>query len=300
MYQTILVPLDGSKLCEQALPLAAGIAGRAGAKLHVAHVHDVGSDHLLTFYTLDPRTKEAENRYLEGIVKRLRGETGVSVDSALIMGPVAEALGEYAQVVGADLVVMTTHGRGALSRFWLGSVADQLVRQMSIPLHLVRPVDVGAEPRLLASFQRILIPLDGSTLGEQILEPALALGSLTAAEYLLVQVVKPLSIIGSPLGGYAAVADDPSLVAALQRNAQEYLDRVAGRLLARACSVQTRVLVHPQASVAILEEAAAQGSQIIALATHGRGGLKRLLLGSVADKVVRESLVPVLVQRPRV
>jgi nucleotide-binding universal stress UspA family protein len=59
MYQTILVPLDGSILCEQVLPVAAGIAGRARAKLHVAHVHDVGSDHLLTFYTLDPRTKEA-------------------------------------------------------------------------------------------------------------------------------------------------------------------------------------------------------------------------------------------------
>jgi nucleotide-binding universal stress UspA family protein len=299
MFHSILVALDGSAFGEQALPLALELARRAGANLQLVHVHDPGADRLLTYYALDPRVKEEERAYLEAVVRRLTAQADVPVDPILLSGPVAETLQEYARATGADLVVMTTHGRGPLSRFWLGSVADRLVRSLPLPLLLVRPQEPLAPLEAPASLRRILILLDGSDLAEQILDPALALGNLMQAEYTLLRVIKPVPVYGLDLTGYAPGALDQSILKQIQEGAQTYLDGVAERLRARSLKVCTRVTVYPQAAAAILDEARAGDSQLIALTTHGRGGLRRLLLGSVADKVVRQATIPVLVQHPR-
>jgi nucleotide-binding universal stress UspA family protein len=193
---------------------------------------------------------------------------------------------------------MTTHGRGPLSRFWLGSVADEFIRKTSVPVLLVRPkegtLDLSQEPVV----RRVLIPLDGSGLAEQILGPAVALGSLMNADYTLLRVVcPPLFTVYDP----AAVAVSPVDQTSLEEErtqAQAYLDQVAQRLRARSLPVCTQVLVGMQPHQAILEEVQAQGVDLIALATHGRKGLTRLLLGSIADKLVRGAGVPVLVHRP--
>jgi nucleotide-binding universal stress UspA family protein len=298
MYRSIFVSLDGSPFSEQALPLAVTVARRARAKLHLARVHDPGADRLLTYYTLDPRVAEAERAYLDEVVRRVTTEADVPVDAALLSGPVAEALQRHTAAVAADLLVMTTHGRGTWSRFWLGSVADRLVRLVTEPMLLVRPRQEAAAVEAAPELRRVLIPLDGSDLAEQILDPALALGSLMQAEYVLLQVVKPLPVNGLDVPGYAPGAPDPSFLKGARDAALDYLDSVAGRLRARSAHVRTRVAVSPQAAGAILDEARAAGIQLIALATHGRGGFKRLLLGSVADKVLREASVPVLVQNP--
>jgi nucleotide-binding universal stress UspA family protein len=118
------------------------------------------------------------------------------------------------------------------------------------------------------------------------------------AEYLLIRVVKPVPALGSHVTGYTSVADQ-SLLPELEAEAQLYLDRVAVPLRERGFSVQTRVVIHTLPHAALLDEARVQNCHLIALATHGRGGLQRLLLGSVADKVLREALIPVLVQRPK-
>ena len=98
------------------------------------------------------------------------------------------ALQQKLKQVEAGLVVMTTHGRGAVSRFWLGSVADKLVRQLPMPVLLVRPHEPAPDFAHPPIFRRALIPLDGSTLAEQILPHALGLGGLTQAEFTLFQV----------------------------------------------------------------------------------------------------------------
>jgi nucleotide-binding universal stress UspA family protein len=298
MVLSILVPLDGSAFGEQALPLALAVARRARARLQVVHVHDPGADRLLTYYTLDPRVKESERAYLAAVDRRLADRAGVAVDTALLGGPVADALQEYAAASGADLVVMTTHGRGPLTRFWLGSVADRLVRLLPLPILLVRPREDAPPWEDPPALRRVLIPLDGSGLAERILEPALALGDLMRAEYTLLRVVQPVPPLGLGFPGSVPYVREPSAPQPTLGEARAYLDGVAKRLRARSRTVHTRVLVAPQAAAAILDEARAEGSQLLALATHGRGGLKRLLLGSVADKVLREASIPVLVQRP--
>ena len=175
---------------------------------------------------------------------------------------------------------------GRLSRLGLGSVADELIRRAPMPVLLVRPGEkapgIIPEPVL----DNILIPLDGSALAEQVLEPALDLARLMEARCSLLRVVESRSSPAKHAGGPP------------ERQAEAYLERVAARLREQGLQVRTRVVVARHVAEAILEEAEAQASNLIALATHGRGGLKRLLLGSVADKLIRAAASPVLVYRP--
>jgi nucleotide-binding universal stress UspA family protein len=310
MYRSLLVPLDGSDFGEHALPLALGLARRLGAALQVVRVYvppwgvyaELGGHY---DETVDRALRERDREYLDAVVKRLATIADIPLSSALLDGPVADMIDRHAAATGADLLVMTTHGRGPLARFWLGSVADALVRQGSIPVLVVRPQEAAPDLAQEPVVRRVLIPLDGSALAEQVLEPALALGAATQAEYTLLRVVQPM-IPGGHIPASAKVSGlrEPLLkqLQALHRQesteAQEYLERIAERLRARALTVQTRVVSQERPATAILEDASAHGADLIALATHGRGGLKRLLLGSVADKVLRGGATPVLVYRP--
>jgi nucleotide-binding universal stress UspA family protein len=299
MYRSLLVPLDGSDFGEHALPLALSLARRLGVPLRVVHVHvspwgvygELGGQY---DETTDRILRERDRAYLDAVVQRLAAAADVPLSSALLDGPVADAIGWHATAAESGLLVMTTHGRGPLARFWLGSVADALVRQASIPILLVQPKeappDLAQEPVL----GRVLIPLDGSELAEQILEPALALGAATQAEYTLLRVVQPMK----PGGHIQLLKQLQDLHRQDWTEAQEYLERSTERLRSRALTVQTRVVSHDQPAAAILGDASAHGADLIALATQGRGGLKRLLLGSVADKVLRGAATPVLVYRP--
>jgi nucleotide-binding universal stress UspA family protein len=303
MFQTILVPLDGSRFGEQALPLALTIARRASAKLRIVHKHvpppPIHPDSVLASDpTLESHSRVREQAYLDDVVKKLSAAGATSVSSALVDGPVIDVLCEHVAATRADLVVMTTHGRGPLSRFWLGSVADGLVRRLSVPLLLIRPKEEEGEVDLTKEhlMQHMLIPLDGSPHSEAILEPALELGSLMGADYTLVRVLEPFPIVGLDLPGYAG-RTDLSLLDKLQAQAREYLGRLVERLRARGVKAEAQIVIDQLAAGAILTEATTRRSDVIALETHGRGGMARLFVGSVADKVLRGATVPVLVHR---
>jgi nucleotide-binding universal stress UspA family protein len=304
MYHTILVPLDGSAFAEQALPLALMIARRAGASLRLVHVHAVyvqpdATGALLPFSPeLDVQCQQQERTYLDGVVRHLAETSTVPVTAGLGIGPAADGVLEEARARKADLIVMTTHGHGPWSRFWLGSVADQLVRRASVPVLLLREHAPATPPSGEPSFRHMLVPLDGSHLAEQVLEPAVALGKLLGMRYTLVQVVEPVIFRGSEVAGSMPGAVDLTILERREVEARAYLDRVAGRLRGQSLDVETRVVVGEPAAAAVLDVARIAAADLVALATHGRGGLKRLLLGSVADKVVRGAHVPVLVHRP--
>jgi nucleotide-binding universal stress UspA family protein len=310
VFRSILVPLDGSDFGEHALPLAVGLARRLGAALELVHVHmPVWGMHreLGVPYdeSLDREMKEQERAYIQGVVERLAAIAQVSPGSTLLDGAVVDAIIRHAAAVSADLLIMTTHARGPMARFWLGSVADLLVRQATIPVLLVRPEESTRDLATEQVLRRILIPLDGSDPAERVLEPALALCAATNIEFTLLRVVKPMTPASYDPASGRISGLRPSLLDQLQTldlrqtaEAQDYLDRVAERLRARPLTVQTHVVSHEQPATAILEYASAHGADTIALATHGRGGLKRLLLGSVADKVIRGASAPVLVYRP--
>ena len=298
MYRSILVPLDRSSLAEQALPLARSIAQRANSKLDLVEVHalyaleDPNAGWLPFDRDRDAECKQQEQLYLDATAKWMSSASPITVTAGVLSGSVvlaetvADSILERARTGNADLIVMTTRGRGVVSRFALGSVADELVRRAPIPVLLMRPTEkapvVTAEPVI----DHILIPLDGSPLAEQILEPALDLARLMEARCTLLRVVEARSSPGD--------RREPSE----KSQAEAYLKRVAKRLHEQGYRVRTQVVVARHAVEAILAEAAAQATNLIAVATHGRGGLNRLLLGSVADKLIRTAASPVLVYRP--
>jgi nucleotide-binding universal stress UspA family protein len=310
MYRSLLVPLDGSPFGEHALPVALSLARRAGATLHLAYVDPPATalypEALLAAdATLEAQLRSRQKEYLEGVARRLEGLAPVPVRAAVLDGPIAPTLHDHAGAVSADLVVMTTHGRSAVGRFWLGSVADYLIRHLSVPLLLVRPHDTAPAWDSDPLPRHILLPLDGTPLAEEMIEPAAAVAALTGAEFTLLRVLRP--VLPSNIA-YESVGVGPAteeVIAQIQRvheqlrmEAESSLAGVAVRLRGQGFGVQTRVAVEEQPALAILQEAVPPAIDLVALQTHGRGGLARLLLGSVADKVIRGASVPVLVRRP--
>ncbi len=202
MFRTILTPLDGSTFGEHALPLALGIARRSGAGLRLIHVVPPPAtlysesplfldDSYLEFYVREQH-RCAGMTYLSAVAKRLKGLAAPGATRLVAEGEVRDVIRAQAECIHADMVVMTTHGRGTVGRFWLGSVADELVRTLPMPVLLVRPREGVPDLEREADIKRILIALDGSALAEQILEPAVEIGRLTGAEFTLLRVVRPI------------------------------------------------------------------------------------------------------------
>jgi nucleotide-binding universal stress UspA family protein len=295
MYRSILVPLDGSLPSEQSLPYATALARRSGAELQLAYVHTplLLGEGTLYLGTPDVQLWEDEKKYLKSVVDRLQKVELNKVSAHVLEGPIADTLQEHALSKGCDLVVMTTHGRGPVSRFWLGSVADQLVHRLPIPLLLIHTREEIPLPATEPEVRNILVALDGTPTAEQILQPAGALGKLMGASCTLLRVVP--SVV--PHVVYTEVAVDTALADKLRAEARVYLQRVAESLRDQGFDVQTRIIAHAHPATAILNEASSGEYDLLALETHGRRGLSRLFLGSVADKVVRGATVPVLVHR---
>jgi nucleotide-binding universal stress UspA family protein len=245
-----------------------------------------------------------ERAYLEHLRHRMLAAPNLSVTCQLldrtIIGAgatgVAQSLANYAVETGCDLIVMSTHGRGGLARFWLGSVADSLIRQTPLPLLLVRPHEPSHEAADEPVFKHILIPLDGSALAEQIMPHAFRFAQHTHAEITLLQAITPLVMAyGTELYG---AGWDNTLPEKLRAYTSDYLEGVAARLRAEMLIVQTAV-VDAFPAHAILDYARTHTVALIALATHGRSGVARWLLGSVADKVVCGAETPLLLYRPQ-
>ena len=307
MIRSILVPLDGSAFGEHALPLAMSLARRTESSLNLIHVHsllDATYAELQVFdNTLDHELRTKEREYLHTIQKRLQDRLSVPVSIRNVDGETATVIREQADSLRANWVVMTTHARGPMGRFWLGSTTDELVRTLPIPLIAVHAEEHAPDLTAEQTIRHILIPLDGTPLAEQILDSAVTLGKAMDAEYTILRVVSPVYPVTLPAEPaiFGSVATDimervEHLHVELRREATEYLEKIAGRMRAENLRVHTRVVVEEQPGAAILAAAKAP-IDMIALETHGRGGLSRLLLGSVADKVVRGSKLPILVHK---
>jgi nucleotide-binding universal stress UspA family protein len=302
--RSVLVPLDGSPFAEQALPWAAAIAGAARARLRLTLVHqspspppvDEATGRLYTRIELSLRKVQRE--YLAKVADRVRREHGVQVAKATLQGTPAPALARYVREMDPEIVVMTTHGAGGIRRAWLGSVADQLVRSLEIPMLIIRPREADQVPAGVAALQEILVALDGSRRAEAALPPAATLALLLGAKLALVRVVQPVVPFTDPVRPFP-LGFDEQLTRLSRAEAQDYLDDMAEGLNAAGVPASGGAVVGGSAFEAIQDAARAPGTGMIALATRGRGGLPRMVLGSVADKLVRGGELPVLVTRPK-
>ena len=296
--RSVLVPLDGSPLAEQAIPVAVAIAARTGGKLHFVTVEpplslmvmtspeDAGPS-APTLQDVQTQYREDLYDYLASKAEAVRTTHGVRATTRLLRGQPATAIAAYADTHEIDLMVMTSHGRGGISRFWLGSVADRLLRRTAVPVLLLRPHEEAPPPQ----FHCVMIALDGSPQSEAAIGPALALARTTpGSRVLLAQVMQP----GLPLVG-------PEYQEMERQDAIGRLEHLAHRLRLHGVPATAQVTTGTGVAAEIHRLARREDVDLIVLGTHGARGVERLLLGSVADKVVRGATQPVLVvpRRPK-
>jgi nucleotide-binding universal stress UspA family protein len=298
MYRTILVPLDGSTFSERALPIAVALQRLLGARLVLVRAANAS-----VIPGTDPTHAQCQaideaTAYMQGVADLLE-QQGVRTEVAVPYGEAAEAIRLEIKLWQADLVVMCTHGRSGLGRWIYGSVAENLLAHSSTPILLVRPT--GAPVRLTDGPEppRLIVPLDGSPFAEAALPYALDLACALGAGLELLQVVTPAAQIfpEQVMVSQVAVEDAGRLVEEDCARASAYLAEVAAQLQIDGPDIHTSVQVGHPADV-ILHEAQATDARLLVLATHGRTGLRRLLMGSVAHEIVHRTLLPVLLVHP--
>jgi nucleotide-binding universal stress UspA family protein len=297
----ILVPLDGSSLAEQALSCALTLARGLAAELVLLRVVWIPPDVRVTVDESDARLAaataglEAEaGDYLREVAGQL-ADAGLEARYAVRRGPVAEAILEYAAQEQIRQIVMATHGYSGIKRWTHGSVAERVLQAARGPLLLVRVGEqhVSRDWRQPMTCRRILVPLDGSAMAEQILPSVTSVARALSAQVILFQV--PIAYVTGWMTGewYLPVQ---GVLDTAEENSHGYLQSVAGRLEEEGLEVATSTSIGPVADC-IVEYAEANDVDLVAMCTHGRTGLARWALGSVADRVLRAGGTPILLVR---
>ncbi|MFN8485043.1 MAG: universal stress protein [Anaerolineae bacterium] len=281
MYRTILVPLDGSALGEGALPTAALLARRMDACLVLARVASDASSQAV----------HAAQRYLDRVRERLTD--AVPVATVVPHGTAAHGILDAITADNADLVVMTTHGHAGLRRLVFGSVAEKVLAASPVPVWLV-PARGTAHPSLLTSAApQILVLLDGSPLAESALPSAVTVAQALGGGLLLLRVVPTEPLLVDP-GVAEALAPAETET---EEGAEAYLAGIVQGIKADGMGAQF-VVRRGSPTPAILDEIWSAGADALVMATHGRSGLDRALLGSVAIGLVHSCTIPMLLTRP--
>ncbi len=302
MIKHILVTLDGSKLSEQILPCVAALARGLDAEVTLTHV--VNSKAL-------PDTDELSHRaFLDQLVEseRVRAQAylrqmatvftdqGVKSTTDVYVGEPAETLISHAEKEQFDLIATSTHGRSGIARMVMGSVADKMLRSTSKPLLLYRPVDEVSPP--FANLKAVVIPLDGSDFSEQALPLAVELAQALHLTLMPIRTISTASFAFTepyPLGGTDLSVQ---LLEAAEQDATSYLDRKVAGFKLKGLAVEPMVAIGEPATQ-IIDLAASTPGSLIVMTSHGRSGVGRFVLGSVADRVVRTSGSPVVVVRAK-
>ena len=299
MYSRILVPLDGSKLPESVLPYARALAKTLKIPVELLHAVDpevvsvfVNPDEGRFLDVVESGMKQQGLEYLDSLAGSF--PESIAVNCSAIIGKPAEAIVGRAAADPEILITMATHGRLEVQRWLLGSVAHKVLLTTANPLLLVRPSE-KLENTGVAPLKEIVVPLDGSGLAEKILPHAEALARSMDIKIVLLRAYE------LPAASYYEsdmyMPDWGDLARVVRENAQEYLDELQQRLEAEGLRRVSTLLIQGDAARSIIDIAKETPENLVALCTHGRSGVGRLVLGSVADRVVRHSGGPVLVIR---
>lgn len=297
MYDRVIVPLDGSEASEAALTYAAHIPCRELVLLHVS----VDDEFIVPeWFGHSTDDEEPEDQTLHAIMGELAdslktGTRDVKVD--IRVGDVAEEI--IAEGKNADLIVMMTHGRGAAGRLIFGSVADRVVRHGETPTLLLRAGDHTADPH---APKRIVIALDGSKIAEQAIAPGVKAAKFLGVPVTLIRAIGVDEIRAAlrARGGKKTAPFEQSegLYEETRKKvtgeAGAYLEERAERLRSEGVEANVQIL---EGSAAFALKDAITPDDLVVMTTRGQGGYKRWSIGSVAEKLVRESPAPLLVQR---
>ena len=309
MYARILVPVDGSSLSEQVLPYVQQLG--LGLSIPVTLMTVVEPSPPSIGLHLGPSSQEQDTvrhradhavAYLNSLADAFRSD-GVTVSTLTPSGAPAQEIVQEAEREADTLIAMSGHGRSGVARWWLGSVADRVLHTTDAPLLVIR-FHEGERPTHAEGFSRVVVPVDGSPRAEEILPHVAHITKALGIAVDLVRVVPTWNeylAMAAPSTNYGTASlDTASLDEAFRYNEEEangYLDRVREDLLKQGVGpVETHSLRGDPAS-SIIDVANESPDRLVAMTTHGRSGVGRWVLGSVADRVVRNSGDPVLVVR---
>ena len=307
MYSRILTPLDGSDLSEQVIPYARALASRLS--LPTTLLMAIEPEHPSIGQALNPflhshetethRSGHAES-YLASVSARLQG-AGVTANTLVPRGEPAHAIVDEADNDPGTLIAMASHGRSGVARWWMGSVADRVLHMATNPLLLTRSQPHAATGQEVAP-ERLIVPVDGSEIAEEVLPHVAYLASALNIPVDLLQVTiseaeyyqamsMGLRVLPPSLPSFQSFSNS------LEEEAQAYVADVRRGLAQQGvANIETRVLQGNPAE-AIVDHASTSPHNLVAMTTHGRSGVGRMILGSVAERVVRQSGGPVLLVR---
>jgi nucleotide-binding universal stress UspA family protein len=316
MFQRILVPLDGSPLAEQALPIAARIARATGGTvilLHVAPLHVEYGPYLAQAPSLSEVVLQEELAHAESYLARVANAidfVGIKTETETIFGIPAQTILTFAHIRKVDLIVMCSHGYTGFKRWAVGSVARKIVQQSAAPVLLLREGSPTSEKLLTGAVNSLhaVVALDGSSFAEASLEPVAQLVAALSAplqgQLHLVRVVKRPHEQEYTL-------HDAELQERAAHEATVYLSALESELHAALAAelgvkITYSVVVSEDVADALIRTAELgddagtfQACDMLALATHGRSGLERWMLGSVMKRVLDGTKLPLLIVRPQ-
>ena len=290
MFARILVPLDGSQLAELALPYAEELAGAFNSELALVYVcepEEAQYRHMHQLY-IEDMAGTASKR-----IKRVSAEA--TVKPVILDGEPAAGIIDYARENDVGLLVMATHGRSGIMLWAVGSVAHKVLQRVSMPMLLIRANVPAPRPSGKVMFGKILVPLDGSSVGEAALPYVEELTKQLESEVILLQVV-PHGQWAHTVGGLNYVRFPKHDLELMMERAGQYLEEVSARLSGTRATLSSEVRVG-HAAEEIVKFAKETDTRLVAMSTHGRSGISEWILGSVTQKILHTGSTPLLLVR---
>jgi nucleotide-binding universal stress UspA family protein len=295
MFSQILIPLDGSTLAECVLPHTLSIALAFASEANILHVVEApgGKDRTKAVDPLEWHYRQAEAKsYLDEIATRLHKE-GLAVGSTLLEGDPAERVIDHARDIGAELVVLSSHGRSGLSGWNVSSVVQKILARARVSILLIPAYHPAGEELAGLRYNRILVPLDGSQRAECVIPVVTALAAKHGSEVVLIHVVhKPeLPRRAPPTQEEQALAD--SLTEINRREAGRYLEELRARLSFSAAEV--RLLASENPTETLHQFALDDNIDLVILSAHGYSGGTRWVYGSTTSSFIMYGIRPLLI-----
>jgi len=295
MVEKIMVPLDGSEAAEVVMPYTEEIAAQSGANITLVSVSDptVGDlDHLY-------------RSYLEHVSERMRrelkdwgAENGADIPIEVLSGEPAAEILRYADEIDASLITMASRGGSGEEAWVLGNIASKVIQASSKPVLLIKTPASSPALQQKKLFKKILVPLDGSQIGEAAIPHVQTLAGLLLAQVVLLHVIEVTPLVVVPSIDFAYQPVSPEVQAEKMAAAQQYLDS-AERILKENGINTSSAMVSGSPASEIIKYAEKNNVELIAMSTHGRSGIGRWVFGSVTEKVLNAGNAALLTVRAK-
>jgi nucleotide-binding universal stress UspA family protein len=288
MWKRILVPLDGSNLAELALTYVEELATAFGSEVILLYVSEPKEEQYRHMHQL----------YLEEVAKRVKEHVKkrAKIKTAILTGEAAEEIINYAQKNKASVIIMASHGRSGITAWVMGSVANNVLRAAEVPVLIIRVSKPSRKTPPKRLVERVLLPLDGSERGEVAVPYVRELINKLGVEVILFGVVAAGQHIRT-IGGLDYILYPEAELELVKAEAREYLDRVYRRLKGKKEALRLELKVSDDVAGEIIRFADKAKISLIAISAHGHSGIEKWVFGSVANKIVQASKIPVLVVR---